>query len=81
MSVPSFTDKNQNNSVLYSKNTIQNDATITKNDDIQSCDIARKQNHIIATILIPNHHSQRIATTSSRILSLHTPMILPPVGK
>ena len=33
-SIPSATDKHQNNSVLYSKNTIQNDATITNNGDI-----------------------------------------------
>ena len=36
-SVPYATEKHQKNSVLYSQNTIQNDATITKNDDIQSC--------------------------------------------
>ena len=35
-SVPSETDNHQNNSVFYSQNTIQNDATITKNDNIQS---------------------------------------------
>ena len=35
-SVPSVTDKHQNNPVLYSQNTIQNDATITNNDNIQS---------------------------------------------
>ena len=33
-SVPSATDKHQNNSILYSQNTIQNDATIANNDDI-----------------------------------------------
>ena len=33
-SVPSVIEKNQNNSVLYSQNTIQNDATITNHDDI-----------------------------------------------
>ena len=33
-SVPSVTDKHQKNSVLYSQNTIQNDATIKKNDYI-----------------------------------------------
>ena len=36
--VPSITYKHQNNSVFCSQNTIQNDATITKNDDIQSCE-------------------------------------------
>ena len=40
-SVPSVRDKHQNNSVFYSQNTIQNDATITKNDDIQSCGTAK----------------------------------------
>ena len=35
--VPYSRDKHQNNSIFYSQNTIQNDATITKNDDIQSC--------------------------------------------
>ena len=49
-SVPSVTDKNQNNYVFYSKNTIQNDATITNNDDIQSCETAKKQNYSIPTI-------------------------------
>ena len=37
-SVPSITDKHQNDSVLCSQNTAQNDATITNNDDIQSCE-------------------------------------------
>ena len=34
--IPYVTDKNQNNSVLYSQNTIHNDVTITYNDNIQS---------------------------------------------
>ena len=80
-SVPSVRDKNQNNYVLYSQNTIQNDATITNNDDIQSCETAKKQNYSIPTISTPNHHSQRIASTSSSRLNLNTPTILPPVGK
>ena len=42
-SVPSVTEKNQNNSVFYSQNTIQNDATITKNDDIKSFDTAKNK--------------------------------------
>ena len=37
-SVPSAREKHQNNSVLCSQNTIQNDATITNNDNIQSCE-------------------------------------------
>ena len=36
-SVPSATEKRQNNFVLYSQNTIQNDTTIRNNDDMQSC--------------------------------------------
>ena len=40
--VPSVTYKNQNNSVLYSQNTIQNDSTVTKNDNIQSCETAKQ---------------------------------------
>ena len=74
------TDKNQNNCVLYSQNTIQNDATITNNDNIQSCETAKK-NYIIPIISTPNHHTQRISTTSSSILNLNMPTILPPVGK
>ena len=80
-SVPSVRDKNQNNYVLYSQNTIHNDASITNNDDIQSCETARKQNYSIPKFSTPNHHTQRIATTSSSILNLNTPTILPPVGK
>ena len=41
-SVPYATEKNQNNSVLYSQNTIQNDTTITNNDGIQSCETPKK---------------------------------------
>ena len=37
-SVPSITYKHQNNYVLCSQNTIQNDATITNNDNIQPCE-------------------------------------------
>ena len=42
-SVPSVRDKNKNNLVFYSQNTIRNDASITKNDDIQSCETTRKK--------------------------------------
>ena len=41
-SVPSMTEKHQKNSVLYSQNNIQNDSTITNNDDIQSCEAQKK---------------------------------------
>ena len=37
-SVPSVRDKNRTNSVLRSKNSIQNNLSITNNDDIQSCE-------------------------------------------
>ena len=40
--VPSITYKNQNNYVLYSQNTIQNDVTISNNDYIQSFETAKK---------------------------------------
>ena len=41
-SVPSVRDKNQNNSVLCSKNSIHNDLSITNNGDIQSYGTQRK---------------------------------------
>ena len=41
-SVPSVRDKNLNNYVLYSQNTIHNDSSITNNYNIQSFDTARK---------------------------------------
>ena len=75
-----MTYKHQNNFVLYSQNIIQNDATITNNDDIQSCETAKKY-YSIPTISTTNHHSQRIATTSPSVLNLHTLTILPLVGK
>ena len=62
-SVPSVRDKNQNNYVLCSENDIQNDATITNNDNMQSCETAKKHNHSIPHISTPNHHSQHIANT------------------
>ena len=61
-SISSVTDKKQNNSVLYSQNTIQNYATTTNYDNIQSCDTA-KTNYSITTISTPNYYTQRIATT------------------
>ena len=42
-SVPYIIDKHQNNSVLCSQNTTQNYATITNNDDIQSCETFLKK--------------------------------------
>ena len=63
-SVPSVTDKNKNNYVLYSQNTIHNYATITNNDDIQSCETEIKKiiafqlfQHliIIQKIFLPHH--------------------------
>ena len=35
----------------------------------------------IPTLSTPNHHTQHIAATSSIILNLNTPTILPPIGK
>ena len=80
MSVPSVRDKNKNNYFLYSQNNIQNDSSITNNDDIQSRETAKKS-YSIPTISTPNHHSQRMSTTSSSILNFNTPTILPPVDK
>ena len=37
-----ITDKHQNNSVLCSQNTTQNDETITNNNDIHSCETQKK---------------------------------------
>ena len=54
-SVPSVRNKNQNNSVLYSQNTIQNDASITNNDNTQSCETARKQSYRSPIISTPNN--------------------------
>ena len=79
--VPSGREKNQNNYVLCSKNSIHNDIIITNSDDIQSCETERKQNDIIPITSTPNHHVQRIATTSAIMLNLHTITRLPPVGK
>ena len=56
MSVPSIRDKHQNNSVLCSQKTIQNDASIKNNDDIQSCETARKEIYSIQTISTYNNH-------------------------
>ena len=64
-SVPSVRNKNQNNHVLYSQNTIQNGASIKNNCDIYSCETAKKQKYSIPTISTPNKHTQRIAKTSS----------------
>ena len=80
-SVLSVREKNQNNYVLYSQNTIHNDASITNNDNVQSCETSRKENYSIPTISTRNHHTQRIYTKSSSILNLKTPTILPPVDK
>ena len=79
--VPSVTDKNKNNYVLYFQNIIQNYAPITNNDNMQSCKASRKQICAFPTISTPNHHSQHISTTSASILNLHTPMISPPIAK
>ena len=41
MSVPFFRDKNQNNSVLCSQNSIHNDISITNNNYIKYCNTER----------------------------------------
>ena len=41
-SVPSIRDKKQTNSVLCSKNSTQNDLSLTNNEDIQSFEIQKK---------------------------------------
>ena len=79
--VPYVRDKKQNNSVLGSKNSIQNDLSITNNDNIQSCETEGKQNCSIPTTSTPNHRAQRISNTSASMLNLHKTAILPPVGK
>ena len=69
------------NSVLCSQNTIHNDLNITNNNDVQSCETPRKQNHRITTTSTPNQHAQRIGTMLYILLNLNTPTKLPPVGK
>ena len=80
-SFPSETYKHQNNYVFNSQNTIHNDATITNNDNIKSCETPQKQNYIISTISTPDRCSQYIASTSSSRLDFNTSTVLPPVGK
>ena len=79
-SVPSVREKNKINSILYYQNITQNDASITNNDDIQSYETARFF-FIIPIISTTNHDTQLVAITSSSILNLNTPMILPLLGK
>ena len=80
-SVPSVRDKNQTNSVLRSKNFIQNGLSIINKNEIQSCETVRKENYSIPTTSTPNNHAQRIAATSLSLLNLHKTTILPPVRK
>ena len=80
-SIPSIIDKKQTSSVLFSKNTIQNDLNIANNDNIQSCKTQRKQHYSIPTTSTPNHHAQRISATSVILLNLHTTTKLLLVGK
>ena len=69
-SVPSARDKHQNNSVLYSKKNIQNDATTTNNEDIQSCETQKQImtfqpfQHllILHNALLPHHQVDLILT-------------------
>ena len=80
-SVPSVRDKKQNNSVLGSPNTINNNVSTTNNNKIQSCEIAGNKYYSISTTSTPNHHAQCIAITSAIMLNLQTTTGLPPVGK
>ena len=43
--------------------------------------VIQQKKYIIPNISTPNHHTQRIATTSSSILNLNIPTILLPFGK
>ena len=43
--------------------------------------VKQQNNYSITTISTPNHHKQRIGTTSSNIINLNTPIKLSPVGK
>ena len=79
-SVLSVRYKKQNNCVLCYQNSIHNDVCITNNDDINSCEKARKRNYIIPPTSTHNDHVQRIATTSASVLNLHTTTILLPVS-
>ena len=56
---------------------IQPSQTMTKYSLVRQ----QKQTFIIPTIPTPNHRTKRIATTSSSILNLNIPAILPTVGK
>ena len=66
---------------MCSQNTIYNDATITNNEKIQSCETPKKQIFNISTVSTHNHHSQRIASTYSRRLTSNTIIILPTADK
>ena len=57
-------DKNQTNSVLWSKNSIQNDLNITSNYNIQSYETQKRHYYSIPTTSTPNHHTKYIAVTS-----------------
>ena len=65
--VPYITDKHQNNSVLCSQHTTQNDATIKNNDNLHPCETQNIFN--TTTLSTPNHHSQRISSTFSSTLT------------
>ena len=56
-SIPYIIDKHQDNSVLCYRNTIQNDATITNNADIQSCVTYQQFQHliIIHNVFLPHY--------------------------
>ena len=66
---------------MCSENSIQNDLSITNNDDIQYFETQRKRIFSIPTTSTINHNAQRIDATSVSLLNLHTTKISPPVGK
>ena len=78
-SVPYAIDKHQNNYVFIPKIPSR---MMQPSQTMKTYSLVRHQNKLyISNISTPNHHSQRIASTSSSRLNLNTPTILPPVGK
>ena len=67
ISVHSNRDKQKNSSVLCYKIFTHNFVSITNNANKNACETTRKINQIIPTTSTPNHHAQRIATTSANI--------------
>ena len=77
----SIIDKEKTDSVLCSKNTIQNDLNIKNYDNMQCCETQRKQKYSTSTNSFPKQHEQLISSMSVHSSNLHTTAKLPPVGK